>query len=84
VAKYVVRLQSFGNKKIDCIRIVRQFNPGMGLKEAKDLVETAPCEVLKTDDEEEARSMWRAFQELNTLGDLSNLCNDVRAHIICL
>lgn len=84
VVQYAVRLQSFGNKKIDCIKIVRQFNPGMGLKEAKELVETAPCTVLKTDDEEEARSMWRAFQELNTLGDLSNLCNEHRGFIICL
>lgn len=80
VARYSVRLQSFGNKKIDCIRIVREFT-GMGLKEAKELVESEPCEVLKTSDEEEARRMLGKFWDLN----MSNDCDcstSVKAHII--
>ena len=60
-AKCVVQLQSFGERKIDCIKVVRTFNPQMGLKEAKELVESAPCVVLKTDDIEQARNMWSEF-----------------------
>ena len=44
--EFSVFLASFGDKKINVIKEVRAFT-GLGLKEAKDLVESAPKEVKK-------------------------------------
>lgn len=43
-ATFSVRLESFGTSKIMCIKVVRQAT-GLGLKETKDLVESAPVVV---------------------------------------
>ncbi|MFF2549411.1 50S ribosomal protein L7/L12 [Nocardia sp. NPDC058058] len=40
-------LESFGDKKIQVIKAVRELVSGLGLKEAKDLVESAPKPVLE-------------------------------------
>jgi large subunit ribosomal protein L7/L12 len=42
--EYTIFLSSFGEKKINVIKEVRALT-GLGLKEAKDLVEAAPKEV---------------------------------------
>jgi len=42
--EFDVMLQSFGEKKINVIKVVRELT-GLGLKEAKDLVESAPVAV---------------------------------------
>ncbi len=41
-----VVLASAGANKIGVIKVVREINQALGLKEAKDLVEAAPKEVL--------------------------------------
>ena len=43
-SEFTVFLSSFGEKKINVIKEVRAIT-GLGLKEAKDLVEAAPKEV---------------------------------------
>ena len=43
---FTIFLASFGNKKINVIKEVRAIT-GLGLKEAKDLVESAPKEIKK-------------------------------------
>ena len=43
-SEFIVFLTSFGEKKINVIKEVRAIT-GLGLKEAKDLVEAAPKEV---------------------------------------
>jgi large subunit ribosomal protein L7/L12 len=53
-----VMLQSFGEKKINVIKVVRELT-GLGLKEAKDLVESAPVAVkegLAKDSAEEIKT----------------------------
>ncbi|MFI1917317.1 50S ribosomal protein L7/L12 [Nocardia sp. NPDC020380] len=40
-------LESYGDKKIQVIKAMREVIPGLGLKEAKDLVESAPTRVLE-------------------------------------
>lgn len=40
-------LTKSGEKKINVIKAVREIKPDVGLKEAKDLVESAPQELLK-------------------------------------
>ena len=43
-SEFTVFLAAFGDKKINVIKEVRAFT-GLGLKEAKDLVEAAPKEI---------------------------------------
>ncbi|MRH91820.1 50S ribosomal protein L7/L12 [Nocardia sp. SYP-A9097] len=49
-------LESFGEKKIQVIKAVRELIPGLGLKEAKDLVEAAPKLVLEAVSKDAAES----------------------------
>lgn len=42
-----VVLAAIGANKISVIKVVREIVPGLGLKEAKDLVEAAPTPVLQ-------------------------------------
>jgi large subunit ribosomal protein L7/L12 len=54
-----VMLKEVGANKISVIKVVREIVPGLGLKEAKDLVEAAPTAVLSgatKDDAEKAKS----------------------------
>ena len=41
-----VMLKDVGPNKISVIKVVREIVPGLGLKEAKDLVEAAPTAVV--------------------------------------
>jgi ribosomal protein L7/L12 len=41
-ALYNVVLLNVGDRKIQCIKTIREITPGLGLKEAKDLTEHAP------------------------------------------
>jgi len=62
-SEFTVFLSSFGEKKINVIKEVRAFT-GLGLKEAKDLVEAAPKEiktgVAKKDAEEAKKKLESA------------------------
>ena len=60
--EFTIFLSSFGDKKINVIKEVRAIT-GLGLKEAKDLVEAAPKEVKKgvsKKDAEEAKKKLEA------------------------
>ncbi len=46
-ASYDIILQEAGAQKIAVIKAVREINQDLGLKEAKDLVESAPKEIKK-------------------------------------
>lgn len=59
-----VQLQLMGPNKISVIKEVRAMT-GLGLKDAKDLVESAPCEVLAGLD---AASAEQYVQLLNAAG----------------
>ena len=45
--EFDVVLEAAGDKKIQVIKVVREVVPGLGLKEAKDLVDGAPKAVLE-------------------------------------
>ncbi|MCE0762559.1 50S ribosomal protein L7/L12 [Pseudonocardia kujensis] len=45
--EFNVVLEAAGDKKIQVIKVVRELVSGLGLKEAKDLVESAPKPVLE-------------------------------------
>lgn len=54
---FTVELTSAGEQKIAVIKVVKEAL-GLGLKEAKDLVESAPA-VLKTDVKKEDAEAWK-------------------------
>ena len=56
-----VVLAGFGDKKIQVIKEVRSLT-GLGLKEAKDLVEGAPAPVLEGTDQETADKAKEALE----------------------
>ena len=60
--EFDVHLTSIGDKKIGVIKAVREVT-SLGLKEAKDLVESAPCVVKEGVSKEEAEEMKAKFEE---------------------
>lgn len=52
--EFDVILEEAGAKKIGVIKVVRQLVPGLGLKDAKDLVDSAPKAVLEGASKEDA------------------------------
>ena len=57
-----VILKAAGDKKIQVIKVVRQYT-GLGLKEAKDLVEGAPKPVKEGLDKAEAEKVKKELEE---------------------
>jgi large subunit ribosomal protein L7/L12 len=57
-----VVLKAAGDKKIQVIKVVRQYT-GLGLKEAKDLVEGAPKTVKENLDKAEAEKIKKELEE---------------------
>jgi large subunit ribosomal protein L7/L12 len=53
-SEFDVILESAGDKKIGVIKVVREIVSGLGLKEAKDLVDGAPKAVLEKVNKEAA------------------------------
>jgi len=60
--EFAVHLVSIGDKKIGVIKAVREIT-ALGLKEAKDLVESAPCAIKEGVTKEEADEMKAKFEE---------------------
>ncbi len=54
--EFDVVLEDVGAEKIKVIKAVREVNPGLGLKEAKEVVESAPTAVLESMTKEDAES----------------------------
>jgi len=52
--EFDVVLEAAGEKKIQVIKVVREVVSGLGLKEAKELVEAAPKAVLEKVNKEQA------------------------------
>ncbi|MFA3782823.1 50S ribosomal protein L7/L12 [Melioribacteraceae bacterium 4301-Me] len=60
--EFDVILQSAGDKKINVIKVVRAHT-GLGLKEAKDLVDGAPKTVKEAISKEEAEKIKKELEE---------------------
>ena len=60
--EFDVVLMSAGDKKIQVIKVVREVT-GLGLKEAKDLVDGAPKPVKEKVSKEEAQSVKQKLEE---------------------
>jgi len=54
--EFDVVIEAAGDKKIQVIKVVREVVSGLGLKEAKDLVESAPKAILEKVDKDAANA----------------------------
>ena len=61
--EFAVHLTGVGDKKINVIKVVRELT-SLGLKEAKDLVDSAPKAVKEGISKEEAEEMKKKFEEV--------------------
>lgn len=61
--EFTVELKAAGSQKIKVIKVVRELT-GLGLKEAKDLVDGAPKTVKDGVSKEEADDMAKKLQEV--------------------
>ena len=62
-ATWSVRLDKAGDQKLNVIKVVKE-DLGLGLKEAKDLVESAPCMLLENVEEELAKAFAKKLHSL--------------------
>lgn len=67
--EFDVILTSFGEKKVGVIKAVREVT-GLGLKEAKDLVESAPAAVKEGVSKDEAAEIKKKIEEAGGSADL--------------
>ena len=67
--EFDVILASFGDKKINVIKEIRTIT-GLGLKEAKDLVESAPKEIKEGIAKEEAEKLKEQLERAGATVDI--------------
>lgn len=67
--EFDVVLASFGEKKINVIKEVRQMT-GLGLKEAKDLVESAPKAIREAVAKDEAEELKKKLEAVGATVEL--------------
>ncbi|NLP05093.1 50S ribosomal protein L7/L12 [Candidatus Fermentibacteria bacterium] len=60
--EFDVILESFGDKKIQVIKVLREVT-GLGLKEAKDLVDGVPSKIKEGAEKAEAETMKKQLEE---------------------
>ena len=67
--EFNVILTSFGANKVNVIKAIRELT-GLGLKEAKDLVEGAPQTVKEGVSKDEAASVKKKLEEAGATADI--------------
>ena len=67
--EFDVVLKSFGAKKLDVIKAVREIT-GLGLKDAKDLVEGAPKVVKEAAPKESAEAIKKQLEDAGAVVEL--------------
>ena len=67
--EFDVVLASFGDKKVGVIKAVRAIT-GLGLKEAKDMVESAPATVKEAASKTEAEELKKQLEEAGATVEL--------------
>jgi len=68
--EFNVVLKSFGDNKINVIKAIREVVSGLGLKEAKDLVEAAPTKIKEGASKEEAENIKAKLSEAGAQVDI--------------
>lgn len=67
--EFAVHLTGIGDKKINVIKVVRELT-SLGLKEAKDLVDSAPKVVKEDISKEEAEEMKKKFEAVGAQAEI--------------
>ena len=67
--EFTVTLTEVGGNKINVIKVVREIT-ALGLKEAKDLVESAPKPIKEGIPKEEAANIKKKFEEVGAKVDV--------------
>ena len=67
--EFDVMLTSFGANKVGVIKVVREIT-GLGLKEAKDLVEAAPSTIKEGVSKDEAAEIKKKVEEAGAAVDI--------------
>jgi large subunit ribosomal protein L7/L12 len=67
--EFTVTLTEVGSAKINVIKVVREVT-SLGLKEAKDLVESAPATVKEGISKDEAEAVKKKFEEAGATVEL--------------
>ena len=67
--EFTVTLTDIGTNKINVIKVVREIT-ALGLKEAKDLVESAPKPIKEGVPKDEAESIKKKFEEVGAKVDI--------------
>jgi large subunit ribosomal protein L7/L12 len=67
--EFTVNLIAVGDKKIQVIKVVRAIT-GLGLKEAKDLVDNAPKPVKENVSDEEAKDIKAKLEEAGATAEI--------------
>lgn len=62
--EFDIILKDAGSQKIPVIKVVREIAAGLGLKEAKDLVESVPAAIKKGATKEEAAEAKKKLEEV--------------------
>ena len=68
-SEYDVIMTSFGDKKLDVIKVVREIT-GMGLKDAKDLVENVPSKIKEAVSKTDAEEIQKKLAEAGATAEL--------------
>ncbi|MDY5785830.1 MULTISPECIES: 50S ribosomal protein L7/L12 [unclassified Corynebacterium] len=61
--EFDVILEDAGDKKIGVIKVVRELVPGLGLKDAKEMVEGAPKAILEGANKDDAEAAKAKLEE---------------------
>ena len=69
--EFNVVLEAAGDKKIQVIKVVRELVSGLGLKEAKDLVEAAPKPILEAVAKDAAEAAKKKLEDAGAKVSLS-------------
>ena len=69
-SEFDVVLEDAGAKKIGVIKAVRELVPGLGLKDAKELVEAAPKAILEGASKEDAEAAKAKLEEAGATANL--------------
>ena len=78
--EFDVVLSAAGDQKVQVIKAVRAIT-GLGLKEAKDLVDGAPNTLKEGVKKEEAEEMLKQLSEAGATAELNNFINNLKGNI---
>jgi large subunit ribosomal protein L7/L12 len=67
--EFTVTLTEIGGNKINVIKVVREIT-ALGLKEAKDLVESAPKPIKEGIPKEEAAAIKKKFEDVGAKAEI--------------